>query len=93
MRMTKREFDAAIDLIVQRDVWPDNDEFAARLVAAACAVIKQRQGVPDDAEWNAPPEPELLSMVRKFLADISPRQRKLLKQIAESLIMKSERLH
>lgn len=93
MRMTKQEFDLAVDLIVQRNLWLDREEFAARIITAACFVIKQRQGVPDDVDWNAPQGAELLAMVREFLADISPRQRKLLKRIAESLELEKTRIH
>ena len=65
----------------------------ARIIAAACFVIKERQGVPDDVEWHAPPEPELMSMVREFLAGLSAIQRKRLKRIAESLVLEKTRLH
>jgi isopenicillin N synthase-like dioxygenase len=95
MRMSKQEFDATT-VSLQQNRQPGNDrelELHARVVMAACAVIKQRQGIPDDVEWNAPPEPELMAMMREFLAGISPRQRKLLKRIAEGLELEKTRLH
>jgi hypothetical protein len=94
MRMTKQQFDTAVDLI-QRNPWSGGelDELQARIVAAACCVIKQRRGVPDDIDWTVPPEPELKTMVREFLAGLSAIQRKRLKQIAESLIMEKTTLH
>jgi hypothetical protein len=93
MRMTKQQFDTAVDLIVQQNIWPDSELDAVRIIAAACFVIKQRQGVPDDVEWHAPPEPELMAMVREFLAGLSVIQRNKLKRIAESLIPEKMRLH
>jgi hypothetical protein len=91
--MTRQEFDSAVDSL-QRNLAPTNDRerrAQARVVAAVCGVIKQRQGVPDDIDWTAP---ELtLDELREFFADISQRQRKLLKQIAEGLIMHEARIH
>jgi hypothetical protein len=93
MRMTNRQFDAAVDLIVQQNIWPDSERDAARIICAACFVIKKRRGIPDDVGWNAPPELELMAMVREFLSGITSRQRRLLKSIAEDLELQSERLH
>lgn len=72
MRMTKQQFDTAVEQL-QQNQGPDSEwlEIHARIVTAACFVIKERQGVPDDAEWTLPPERELLAMVREFLADLS----------------------
>ena len=94
MRMTEQQFDTAVEQLEQNQR-PDSEwlEIHARIVTAACFVLKQQQGVPDDAEWTVPPEPELLAMVREFLADLSAIQRKRLKHIAESLIMEKATLH
>jgi hypothetical protein len=94
MRMTEQQFDTAVEQ-VQQNQRPDSEwlEIHARIVTAACFVIKQRQGVPDDAEWTVPPERELLAMLREFLADLSAIQRKRLKRIAESLRMEKTTLH
>jgi hypothetical protein len=72
MGMTKLQFDTAVEQL-QQNQRPDGEwlEIHARIVTAACFVIKQRQGVSDDAEWTVPPEPELLAMVGEFLADLS----------------------
>ena len=94
MRMTEQQFDTAVEQLEQNQR-PDSEwlEIHARIVTAACFVIRQRQGVPDDAEWTVPPERELLAMVREFLADLSSIQRKRLKRIAESLRMEKTTLH
>jgi hypothetical protein len=94
MGMTKLQFDTAVEQL-QQNQRPDGEwlEIHARIVTAACFVIKQRQGVSDDAEWTVPPEPELLAMVGEFLADLSAIQRKRLKHIAESLRMEKMTLH
>jgi hypothetical protein len=94
MRMTEQQFDSAVEQLEQNQR-PDSEwlEIHARIVTAACFVIRQRQGVPDDAEWTVPPERELLAMVREFLADLSSIQRKRLKHIAESLRMEKTTLH
>ena len=94
MGMTKQQFDTAVEQLEQNQR-PDGEwlDIHARIVTAACFVIKQRQGVPDDAEWTVPPEPELLAMVREFLVDLSAIQRKRLKRIAESLKMEKTTLH
>jgi hypothetical protein len=80
---------------MQQNQRPDSEwlEIHARIVTAACFVIKQRQGIPDDAEWTVPPEAELLAMVREFLDDLSAIQRNRLKRIAESLRMQKRTLH
>jgi hypothetical protein len=93
MEMTKQQFDTAMEQL-QQNQRPDGEwlEIHARIVTA-CFVIKQRQGVPDDAEWTLPPERELLAMVREFLADLSAIQRNRLKRIAESLRMEKTTLH
>jgi hypothetical protein len=94
MQMTNQQFDTAVEQL-QQNQRPDSEwlEIHARIVTAACFVIKQRQGVPNDAAWTVPPEPELLAMVREFLADLSAIQRKRLKHIAESLRMEKTTLH
>ena len=94
MQMTNQQFDTAVEQL-QQNQRSDSEwlEIHARIVTAACFVIKQRQGVPDDAEWTVPPEPELLAMVREFLDDLSAIQRSRLKRIAESLRMQKRTLH
>jgi hypothetical protein len=94
MRMTEQQFEIAVEQL-QQNQRPDGEwlEIHARIVTAACFVIKQRQGVSDDAEWTVPPERELLAMVREFLADLSAIQRMSLKRIAESLRMEKTTLH
>ena len=94
MRMTEQQFEIAVEQL-QQNQRPDSEwlEIHARIVTAAYFVIKQRQGVPDDAEWTVPPEPELLAMVREFLDDLSAIQRNRLKRIAESLRMEKATLH
>jgi hypothetical protein len=94
MEMTKEQFDTAVEQL-QQNQRPDDEwlEIHARIVTTAYFVIKQRQGVPDDAEWTVPPEPKLLAMVREFLADLSALQRKRLKRVAESIRMERTTLH
>jgi hypothetical protein len=94
MQMTNQQFDTAVEQL-QQNQRPDSEwlEIHARIVTAACFVIKQRQGIPDEAEWTVPPEAELLAMVREFLDDLSTIQRKRLKRIAESLRMEKRTLH
>ena len=94
MQMTNQQFDTAVEQL-QQNQRPDSEwlEIHARIVIAAYFVIKQRQGAPDEAEWTVPPEPELLAMVREFLADLSVIQRNRLKRIAESLRMEKTTLH
>jgi hypothetical protein len=94
MQMTNQQFDTAVEQL-QQNQRPDSEwlEIHAQIVTAACFVIKQRQGIPDEAEWTVPPEAELLAMVREFLDDLSTIQRKRLKRIAESLRMEKRTLH
>jgi hypothetical protein len=94
MQMTNQQFDTAVEQL-QQNQHPDSEwlEIHARIVTAAYFVIKQRQRVPDEAEWTVPPEPELLAMVREFLADLSAIQRNRLKRIAESLRIEKTMLH
>jgi hypothetical protein len=94
MQMTNQQFDTAVEQL-QQNQRPDSEwlKIHARIVTAACFVIKQRQGIPDEAEWTVPPEAELLAMVREFLDDLSTIQRKRLKRIAESLRMEKRTLH
>jgi dUTPase len=93
MRMTEQQFDTAVEQL-QQNQRPDDEwlDIHARIVTVYFA-IKQQQGVPDDAEWTVPPEPELLAMVREFLADLSAIQRKRLKRVAESIRMERTTLH
>ena len=94
MRMTEQQFDTAVEQL-QQNQRPDEEwlEIHARIVTAAYFVIKQQQGVPDDAGWTVPPEPELLAMVREFLSDLSALQRKRLKRVAEGIRMERTTLH
>ena len=87
MRMTNQQFDTAVEQLQQKRR-PDDEwlEIHARIVTAACFVIKQRQGVSDDAEWTVPPERELLAMVREFLDDLSAIQRNRLKRDRKSVV-------
>jgi hypothetical protein len=93
MRMTEQQFDTAVEQLQQNQRPDEWLEIHARIVTAAYFVIKQRQGVPDDAQWTVPPERELLAMVREFLDDLSAIQRNRLKRIAESLRMEKTTLH
>jgi hypothetical protein len=95
MRMTRRQFDSAVDRLLAWSAPSDDDERErhARIVSAALAVIKHRNEIPDDVDFDAPPEPELRAMIREFLTGITPIQRKRLKRIAESLELQSEPLH
>lgn len=97
MQMTKQEFGAAVDAF-QQNLTPNltNDRerrVHARVLAAIGAVIKQRLGISDDVLWEMPQGQERASMVQAFLADITPRQRGLLKQIAEGLELQETPLH
>jgi hypothetical protein len=52
MRMTEQQFDTAVEQL-QQNQRPDSEwlEIHARIVIAACFVIKQRQGVPDEPNY------------------------------------------
>jgi hypothetical protein len=84
MRITKQQFDEAVDLLEQ-EVWPDDeDECRGRVLAASCFVMRQCLRLPDDEV----PSAEELS---EFLTSLSEVQRKRLKHIAETLIAAPER--
>jgi hypothetical protein len=51
-------------------------------------ILKHRQGLPDDAEFDVP-----VDALPAFLASLSKRQRHLLKKIAESLVVERDTLH
>ena len=51
MRMTKQQFDEAVDLLEQ-EVWPDDeDECCVRVFTASYFVMRQRLRLPDDEAW------------------------------------------
>jgi hypothetical protein len=95
MRMTRQQFDHAVDQVLGGSAVDDELEMErqVRIITAALYVIKQRRGIPDDVDFVAPPEPELRAMMRQFFAGLSSNQRKRLKRIAESLDPQKERLH
>jgi hypothetical protein len=89
MRMTKRQFDEAVDLLEQ-EVWPDDDdedECRARVFAASYFVMRQHLRLPDDDAWLGPSAKEL----SEFLTSLSEVQRKRLRHIAETLVGAPER--
>jgi hypothetical protein len=82
MRMTKQQFDEAVDLLEQ-EVWPDDeDECRVRVFTASYFVMRQRLRLPEDEAWVGPSTGEL----SEFLVGLNEVQRKRLKQIAETLI-------
>jgi hypothetical protein len=82
MRMTKQQFDEAVDLLEQ-EVWPDDeDECCVRVFTASYFVMRQRLRLPDDEAWVGPSAEKL----SEFLVGLNEVQRKRLKQIAETLI-------
>ena len=82
MRMTKQQFDEAVDLLEQ-EVWPDDEnECRSRVFVASCSVMRQRVRLPDDEAWLGPSAEEL----SEFLLGLNEVQRERLKQIAETLI-------
>jgi hypothetical protein len=82
MRMTKQQFDEAVDLLEQ-EVWPDDeDECRVRVFTASYFVMRQRLRLPEDEAWVGPSAGEL----SEFLVGLNEVQRKRLKQIAETLI-------
>jgi hypothetical protein len=86
MRMTKQQFDTAVDLL-QQNLWPESElDSQARVFTAACYVIKHRRSIPDDVDWPGPITAELMTELSEFFAGLDDVQRKKLKRIAESLI-------
>jgi hypothetical protein len=83
MRITKDEFDEAVDLLRQGGQWPDSidRDLVTRVSVAAGYVLKHRLSISDDVMWSAA-ESEL----SEFLAGLSRVQRGKLKRIAESLV-------
>ena len=82
MRMTKQQFDEAVDLLEQ-EAWPDEeDECRVRVFTASYFVMRQRLRLPEDEAWVGPSAGEL----SEFLVGLNGVQRKRLKQIAETLI-------
>jgi hypothetical protein len=95
MKISQRQFDRALDLI-QRGLYEDTDagrELHARIVMAVASIVKHRQGISDDAEWEWQPEQGMPAALKEFLADLSAIQRKLLKRIAQDLELQVDRLH
>ena len=59
MRMTKHQFDEAVDLLEQ-EVWPDDeDECRVRVFTASYFVMRQRLRLPEDEAWVGPSTGEL----------------------------------
>ena len=78
--MTKQEFDEAVERLRQGHKAKTDAE--VRVYVAASFVMRQRlnrAGMPEDQAWEGPTDAELA----EFLASMDPRQRKLLKGIAE----------
>jgi len=90
MRMTRQQFDTAVDLLQRKQ--QSDSEIQARVIAAALSVISHRRGITDD-NWPGSLTPELMTELSEFLSGLDNGQRKKLKSIADSLIMEKTPLH
>jgi hypothetical protein len=82
MKITTDEFNDVVMAIMNSGVEAafvrHERELVARVVVAVGGVLKDRQGLPDNADFDVP-----LAEIPTFLASMSKRQRRLLKEIAE----------
>jgi hypothetical protein len=90
MKITTTAFDGIVAGIIKNGVTAGehSHELLARVVMASGYILKHRQGLPDDAEFDVP-----VDALPAFLASLSKRQRHLLKKIAESLEVERDTLH
>ena len=89
MQMTEEQFDEAVEQLQVNGLYGVKGEREARVFSAACFVMRHRLSLPDKEEWSGPTSEELSD----FLFDISDKQRKRLKRIAEALIEQGETFH
>jgi len=88
--MTEQQFDEAVEKLQIEGLGGVGSECTARVFSAACFVMHHRLSLPDKEEvWSGPTSEELSD----FLFDISDKQRKRLKRIADALIEQGETLH
>jgi hypothetical protein len=81
--MTKEEFDAAVDhLLHNTPATGGNEATAMRVAAAVGSIMKHRLEIPDNADFIVP-----VGDIPEFLRSMTRRQRRLLKQIAESMMV------
>jgi hypothetical protein len=90
MKITTTAFDGIVADIIKNGVTTGehSEELVARVVVASGAILKHRQGLPDDADFEVS-----LDALPAFLASLSKRQRRLLKKIAEDLVVGRDTLH
>ena len=79
-KITKQEFDAAVDHL-RRQGRRELNEAARRIFVAVSLIMRNRRNMPDDMPWEGPTDAELA----EFLASENRRQRKILKGIAEGI--------
>ena len=89
MQMTEEQFDEAVEQLQVNGLHGVKGECEARVFSAACFVMRHRLSLPDKEVWSGPTSEELSD----FLFDISDKQRKRLKRIAEALIEQGETFH
>ena len=89
MQMTEQEFDEAVEQLQINGLYGVKGDCEARVFSAACFVMHHRLRLPDGEAWSGPTNDELSD----FLFDISDKQRKRLKRIAETLVEQGETLH
>jgi hypothetical protein len=88
--MTKDEFNTTVSLIID-GIGPDNDQERDnyyRILAAVGFFCRQVADVPDDVEVELVPD-----KLPKFLLALTRRQRRLLKDLADSLKGGPEYIH
>jgi hypothetical protein len=93
-RMSKQQFDAAVDALRRGEhpkTYEEAPEELRRVYIAACVVMRQRLGIPDDQPWSGsgPTDVELAL----FFAGLDEAQRKRLKRVAEGFVLEKQPLH
>jgi hypothetical protein len=89
VQMNQQQFDEAVEKLQIEGLGGVGSECTARVFFAACFVMSHRLNLPDGKEWSGPTSDDLSD----FLFDISDKQRKRLKRIADALIERGETFH
>jgi hypothetical protein len=90
MQMSAREFNKALRA-VQHNLEPSSERelmLAAQVIASAAHIMHTLRNVSDDVASEFEPEE-----ISEFIGSLSGRGRRLLKEVAEEIDIKMDRLH
>ncbi len=81
MRITREEFDAALETLRREGRGGIQSEGEARVFLSASFVIRKRRGIPDEQPWQGPTDEQLADLIDA----LDPPRWRRLKRIAEEL--------